>query len=72
MDLFIGIKDSNTKKIVNMNICCLSIVTYWHGIKGGLEVHGKLLCERLVEMGHNVTIISTNHPEKQSLKKEKA
>ncbi|MEK6767318.1 MAG: glycosyltransferase family 4 protein [Planctomycetota bacterium] len=54
-----------------MNICCLSIVTYWHGIKGGLEVHGKLLCERLVEMGHNVTIISTNHPEKTEFEERK-
>ncbi|OHB86799.1 MAG: hypothetical protein A3D13_09725 [Planctomycetes bacterium RIFCSPHIGHO2_02_FULL_40_12] len=54
-----------------MNICCFSIVTYWHGIKGGLEVHGKLLCERLVEMGHNVTIISTNHPEKTEFEERK-
>jgi len=45
-----------------MNICFFSIVTYWHGGKGGMEIHGKILCEGLVERGHEVTIISTRHP----------
>jgi glycosyltransferase involved in cell wall biosynthesis len=46
-----------------MNICIFSIVTYWHGAHGGMEVHGKLLSEGLVKKGHEVTIISTRHPE---------
>jgi len=45
-----------------MNICFFSIVTYWHGVKGGMEIHGKLLSEELVERGHKVIIISTKHP----------
>ena len=46
-----------------MNICFFSVVNYWQGINGGMEIHGKILCEGLVERGHDVTIISTNHPE---------
>ncbi len=46
-----------------MNICFFSLVTYWHGIKGGMEVHGKILCEELVKRGHEVTVISTMHPD---------
>jgi glycosyltransferase involved in cell wall biosynthesis len=46
-----------------MKICLFSTVTYWHGVKGGMEIHGKLLCEGLVNRGHEVTIISTRHPE---------
>ena len=46
-----------------MNICIFSIVTYWHGIRGGMEIHGKLLSEGLVERGCAVTIISSQHPE---------
>ncbi len=46
-----------------MNICLFSIVTYWHGIKGGMEIHGKILCEGLVKRGHEVTVISTRHPD---------
>lgn len=45
-----------------MKICVFSIVTYWHGVKGGMEIHGKILCEGLVKRGHEVTIISTRHP----------
>jgi len=45
-----------------MKICIFSIVTYWHGIKGGMEIHGRLLFEGLVKRGHEVTIISTRHP----------
>jgi glycosyltransferase involved in cell wall biosynthesis len=45
-----------------MNICVFSIVTYWHGAHGGMEVHGKLLSEGLAKRGHEVTIISTMHP----------
>lgn len=46
-----------------MNICFFSLVTCWHGMKGGMEVHGKILCEELVKMGHEVTVISTMHPD---------
>jgi len=45
-----------------MNICLFSIVTYWHGVNGGMEIHGKLLCEGLVKRGHEVTVISTRNP----------
>lgn len=46
-----------------MNICFFSVVNYWQGVNGGMEIHGKLLCEGLIKRGHDVTIISTNHPE---------
>jgi glycosyltransferase involved in cell wall biosynthesis len=46
-----------------MKICIFSIVTYWHGVKGGMEIHGKILCEGLVKRGHEVTVISTRHPD---------
>jgi glycosyltransferase involved in cell wall biosynthesis len=46
-----------------MNICFFSLVTYWHGIKGGMEVHVKLLSEGLADRGYDVTIISSQHPE---------
>jgi len=46
-----------------MNICLFSIVTYWHGVKGGMEIHGKILCEELIKRGHEVTVISTMHPD---------
>jgi len=45
-----------------MKICIFSIVTYWHGVKGGMEIHGKILCGGLVKRGHEVTVISTRHP----------
>jgi len=34
-------------------------------------VHGKLLSERLVEMGHDVTVITTNHPEETEFEERK-
>ncbi|MBC8555868.1 MAG: glycosyltransferase family 4 protein [Candidatus Brocadiales bacterium] len=46
-----------------MNICFFSLVTCGHGIKGGMEIHLKLLSKGLAERGHAVTIISTLHPE---------
>jgi len=45
-----------------MNICFFSIVTYWHGLKGGMDLHGKHLLEGLAQRGHDVTVISTKHP----------
>ena len=46
-----------------MNICFFSLVNYWQGVKGGMEVHGKILCEGFVKRGHEVTVISTMHPD---------
>lgn len=46
-----------------MNICIFSTVTYWHGIMGGMEIHGKILCEGLIKRGHEVTVISSRHPD---------
>ena len=45
-----------------MNICCFSRVNYWHGIKGGMDLHGRLLAEGMAGRGHSVTMISTRHP----------
>ncbi len=46
-----------------MNICVFSIVTYWHGLRGGMDLHGKHLLEGLSERNHKVTVITTKHPE---------
>lgn len=45
-----------------MKICLISVVTYWHGIKGGMEVHGRILARELAARGHDVTIITSRHP----------
>lgn len=45
-----------------MNICVLSLVTVWHGVRGGMEVHGKLLTEGLARLGHQVTAVSSSNP----------
>jgi glycosyltransferase involved in cell wall biosynthesis len=45
-----------------MNVCVLSLVTVWHGVKGGMEVHGQLLAEGLARLGHEVTILSSRRP----------
>ncbi len=45
-----------------MNICIFSIVTYWHGLRGGMDLHGKHLLEGLSERGHKIIVISTKHP----------
>jgi glycosyltransferase involved in cell wall biosynthesis len=45
-----------------MNICLISVVTYRHGINGGMEVHGRLLAKGLAARGHAVTIITSRHP----------
>jgi glycosyltransferase involved in cell wall biosynthesis len=46
-----------------MRICVFSIVNYWQDVKGGMEIHGKLLSEALAMRGHHVSILSTRHPE---------
>lgn len=45
-----------------MNICFFSNVTFWHGLSGGMEVHGRMLCEGLAARGHDLTVISSKHP----------
>ena len=45
-----------------MNVCFFSIVTYWHGLRGGMDLHGKHLLEGLSERGHTIVVISTKHP----------
>src|SRR3989337_1588916 len=45
-----------------MNICFFSSVTYWHGLKGGMENFGKILLEGLSRRGHYITVISSRHP----------
>jgi glycosyltransferase involved in cell wall biosynthesis len=54
-----------------MHICSFSLVNYWQGVKGGMEVHGKLLSQGLVNKGHNVSIISTQHPEGKEIEEQK-
>lgn len=53
-----------------MKVCFFSIVTYWHGIKGGMEIHGKSLCEGLVKRGHEVIVISTMHPDRKDFEEK--
>lgn len=49
-----------------MNICFFSVVTFWHGIKGGMDLHGKHLLEGLAANGHKITVITTKHPTDQA------
>jgi glycosyltransferase involved in cell wall biosynthesis len=46
-----------------MNICFFSNVTFWHGLNGGMEIHGRMLCEGLADRGHDLTVISSKHPD---------
>ncbi|GAF98566.1 unnamed protein product, partial [marine sediment metagenome] len=46
-----------------MKICVFSIATYWHGLRGGMDLHGKNLLEGLSERGHKIIVISTKHPD---------
>lgn len=48
-----------------MKICLVSVVTYGHGIKGGMEIHGRILTRELAARGHDVTVISSRHPSGQ-------
>lgn len=48
-----------------MRICLVSVVTYGHGIKGGMEIHGRILTRELAARGHDVTVISSRHPSGQ-------
>jgi len=48
-----------------VRISSFSIVNYWHGIRGGMEIHGKLLAEGLVNRGHTLDIITTVNVESE-------
>lgn len=48
-----------------MRICLVSVVTYGHGVKGGMEIHGRILTRELATRGHDVTVISSRHPSGQ-------
>jgi len=45
-----------------MHICVFSRQVFSQGVKGGMEIHGKLLSEGLVQKGCRVSVISTRHP----------
>ncbi|MBU0709016.1 glycosyltransferase family 4 protein [Patescibacteria group bacterium] len=45
-----------------MRICCFARITWQHDIKGGMEIHTKVLAEGLVECGHQITVITGRHP----------
>jgi glycogen(starch) synthase len=45
-----------------MNVCFVSLVTVWHGVKGGMEIHGKVLTEGLARLGHGVAVVASPHP----------
>ena len=51
-----------------MRICLFSRSDIDHPQSGGMETHGKLLTEGLVDVGHQVVIITTSHP--QGLEKQ--
>jgi glycosyltransferase involved in cell wall biosynthesis len=42
-----------------MNLVCLTRITPFHDVKGGMENHQKTLAEGLVARGHDVTVITT-------------
>jgi glycosyltransferase involved in cell wall biosynthesis len=45
-----------------MKVCLLSVVTYWHGMTGGMEIHGRILAKELAARGHDVTVLTSRHP----------
>ncbi|MHA1381255.1 MAG: glycosyltransferase family 4 protein [Candidatus Helarchaeota archaeon] len=44
-----------------MNICLFSRIIREHGLGGGMEVHGDIICRGLLENGHKITIITGEH-----------
>lgn len=53
------------------NICCFTRITFSHDIKGGMELHTRILSEELVNRGHRVTILTTSlNPMKEQVKNE--
>lgn len=51
-----------------MKIACFSRVTLAHGIHGGMERHLVEVAEGLAQLGHEITVYSTGHP--QGVKEE--
>ena len=49
------------------NICCFTRITFSHHIKGGMELHTRVLSEELVSRGHLVTILTTSLEPMQEL-----
>lgn len=45
-----------------LNIAVLSRTTCWHGMHGGMDIHGKLLSKGLAARGHRVVFVCTRHP----------
>lgn len=45
-----------------MRIAFLSRIVVEHGVAGGMEQHGRALCEGLAGRGHDVVTITTAHP----------
>ncbi len=39
-----------------LNIAAISRTTYWHGMRGGMDVHGYLLAKGLGDRGHRVSL----------------
>jgi glycosyltransferase involved in cell wall biosynthesis len=46
-----------------LRICALSRTTVWHGMSGGMDIHGMQLAHGLAAAGHRVTILATRHPD---------
>lgn len=45
-----------------MNICIFAVSTLAHRM-GGMEVQGQLLSKALADLGHQVTVLTTRHPD---------
>ena len=46
-----------------MRICMLTRAVLAHNLKGGMELHAEMLRQGLSERGHQVTVITTPHPQ---------
>ena len=45
---------------MSYNICCFTRVTFSHELKGGMELHTRVLSSSLAKRGHDVTILTTS------------
>lgn len=56
---------------MSYNICCFTRVTFSHQLKGGMELHTRVLSTSLVKRGHKVTILTTSlEPNKELIQNE--
>lgn len=46
-----------------MNICLFSRIIREHGVNGGMEAHGDLICRALLNKGHKITVITGGWPD---------